>query len=155
MESLIATRKFARVRGGANIGLEELVLWTREVQNVGAAVEERGKRQNLLENVRAKAQSPSTCATRSRCCWQSTWLESAAARRRSSARWRRDPVGCGCSRSSDWSRIEQWCSGTASAGVKTETLVVERQSPERQHTGSLESRPGRNAHGQEGLWRQL
>ena len=69
MESLIATRKFARVLGGANIGLEALVLWTREVQNVGAAVEEREKRQNLLENVRAKAQSPSTCATRSRCCW--------------------------------------------------------------------------------------
>ena len=55
MESLIATRKFARVLGGANIGLEALVLWTREVQNVGAAVEERGKWQNLLENVRAKA----------------------------------------------------------------------------------------------------
>ena len=44
-----------RIGSGANIGLEELVLWTREVQNVGAAVEERGKWQNLLENVRAKA----------------------------------------------------------------------------------------------------
>ena len=67
MESLIATRKFARVPGGANIGLEALVLWTREVQNVGAAVEERGKRQIMLQDVRAKEQLPSTCATRSRC----------------------------------------------------------------------------------------
>ena len=58
-----------RIGSGVNIGLEELVPWTREVQNVGAAVEERGKRQNMLEDVRAKAQSPSTCATRSRCCW--------------------------------------------------------------------------------------
>ena len=69
MESVIATREFARVLGGANIGLEELVLWTREVQNVGATVEERGKRQNMLEDVRTKARLPSTCATRSRCCW--------------------------------------------------------------------------------------
>ena len=60
MESVIATREFARVLGGANIGLEALVLWTREVQNVGAAVEERGKRQNILEDVRAKARLPST-----------------------------------------------------------------------------------------------
>ena len=50
MESVIATREFARVLGGANIGLEALVLWTREVQNVGATVEERGKRQNMLED---------------------------------------------------------------------------------------------------------
>ena len=69
MESMIATWEFARVLGGANIGLEALVLWTREVQNVGATVEERGKRQNMLEDVRAKARLPSTCATRSRCCW--------------------------------------------------------------------------------------
>ena len=105
-----------RIGSGANIELEALATWTREVQKVGAAVEERGKQQAMLGNVRAKAQSPSTRATRSRCCWQSTWLESAAARRRSSARWRRDPVGCGCSRSSDWSRIEQWCRGIALAG---------------------------------------
>ena len=58
-----------RIGSGANIGLEELVLWTREVQNVGATVEERGKRQNMLEDVRAKARLLSTCATRSRCCW--------------------------------------------------------------------------------------
>ena len=51
----LATWEFARVLGGANIGLEALVLWTREVQNVGATVEERGKRQNMLEDVRAKA----------------------------------------------------------------------------------------------------
>jgi len=39
---------------------------------------------------------------------------------------------------------------------KAETLVVEsRQSPGRQHTASLESGPGRDAHGREGLWRQL
>ena len=68
MLSVIAMREFARVLGGANIGLEELVLWTREVQNVGTAVEERGKRQNMLEDVGAKARLPSTCATRSRCC---------------------------------------------------------------------------------------
>jgi hypothetical protein len=58
-----------RIGCGANIGLEDLVLWMREVQNVGAAVEEREKRQNMLENVRARAQFPNTCATRSRCCW--------------------------------------------------------------------------------------
>ena len=69
MESMIATQEFARVLGGANFELEELVLWTCEVQNVGATVEERGKRQNMLEDVRAKARLPSTCATRSSCCW--------------------------------------------------------------------------------------
>ena len=69
MGSVIATREFARVLGGANFELEELVLWTREVQNVGATIEERGKRQNMLEDVRAKARLPSTCTTRSRCCW--------------------------------------------------------------------------------------
>ena len=126
MESLIAMRKFARLPGGANIGLEALVLWICEVRNGGAAVEECGKRQTMLGDVRAKAQPLSTCATRSRCCWQSAWLESAAVRRRSSARWRRDPVGCRCSRSSDWSQTEQWCSRMASAGVKAKTLVVDK-----------------------------
>ena len=58
-----------RIGSGANIGLEELVLWTHKVQNVGAAVEEHGKWQNILEDVQAKAQLPSTCATQSRCCW--------------------------------------------------------------------------------------
>ena len=40
-----------RIGCGANIGLEELVLWTREVQSVGAVVEKRGKQQNMLEDV--------------------------------------------------------------------------------------------------------
>ena len=111
-----------RIGSGANIGLEALVLWTREVQNVGAAVEECGKQQTMLEDVRAKAQSPSTCATRSRCCWQTTWLDSTVVRRRSLARWRGDPVGCRCSRSSDWSQIEQWCGGMAFVGLEGRAL---------------------------------
>ena len=53
-----------RIGSGANIEQEALVMWTREVQNVGAAVEERhgGKQRNMLGHVRAKAQSLSTSA---------------------------------------------------------------------------------------------
>ena len=105
-----------RIGSGANIELGALVMWMREVQNIGAAVEECGKQHNMLEDVRAKAQSPSTCAMRSRHCWQSAWPESTAARRRSSDRWRRDAAEYKCCTSSDWSRIEEWCGGMALVG---------------------------------------
>ena len=50
-----------RIHSGANIELEALVVWTHEVQNVGVAVEERGKQRNMLEDIRAKVQLPSSC----------------------------------------------------------------------------------------------
>ena len=56
-----------RTGTGANFELEALVLWPCKVQNVGAAVEECGKQQTMLEDVRAKVQLLSTCATWSRC----------------------------------------------------------------------------------------
>ena len=107
-----------RIGSGANFGLGAFVLWMCKVQKVDVAVEEHGKQQTVLQDVRVKAQSPSTCAMWLRCCWQSTWVESTAARQRSSARWRCDPVECRCLRSSNWSWIEQWCGRVALVGLE-------------------------------------